>query len=157
MVRPSLFGLGALYFAGIAWAACDSAKLESTAKNWDFFVRTGDLSKFDNLNHYMAYKENDIQRNISKGVASEGLQVSANRVFYDTTWCRFFSEHVVTNPEYPYILNAQTSLIDNLVVEIDVLVTQEGDFFFNATPTRPSDTVRNGTSFRRTSAARGKS
>ena len=104
MVRLTSLGLGALCFAGAALAACDLATLVDTAEKWDFLMATGDHSYFDNLSYDLVYKENDKTASILQGLAAMGLYISANRTFYDTTLCKFITEHVVTNPEHTYVI-----------------------------------------------------
>jgi hypothetical protein len=134
MVLSILVGITVLLFSRPTIAACDLANLVETAAKWDFLLRTGDHSNFDNLSYDLIYKENDKPASILQGVAALGLQVSANRTYYDTTLCKFISEHVVTNPTYPYIIETQTYVVDGIVEQLDVVVTQEGDFQFkNAT------------------------
>ena len=133
MIRILPWGLGLLSFAGAAIAACDYANLAETAEKYDFLMSTGDHSLFDNLSYDLVYKENDKDASFLLGIAALGLYISANRTFYDTTLCKFITEHVVTNPEHPYIIQTQTYVKNGIVEVFDILVTDEGDFNFNAT------------------------
>jgi hypothetical protein len=53
---------------------------------------------------------------------------------YDTTQCKTFTEIIVTDPLHPYVIHTQMTL-DNEgdVILIDNLVTDKGDWAFNAT------------------------
>jgi len=136
MVRSTSLGLAALYFAGAALAVppCDPQKLVVLERAWNELIRTGELRRFNfAMGPDLVYKENDKTLDIRKGITSKALDVSANRAFYDTTLCKIFAEHVVTNPEHPYVINAQVYVVDGRVSELDVLVTDKGDFTFNAT------------------------
>lgn len=138
MIHLTQLNLGVLSLISTVLATCgtptcDLPTLQETALQWDQFITTGDLSTITNLSHNLTYLENDQPANIHQGFAAVGLTISANRTFYDTARCKFFSEHVITDPANPYVIATQAYISNNILETLDVLVTQPGDLFFNAT------------------------
>ncbi|KAF2199194.1 hypothetical protein GQ43DRAFT_442705 [Delitschia confertaspora ATCC 74209] len=132
MVRSNLLGLGFLSFAATTLAACGLINLEETADKYMYMMSSGDHSWFDNLSYELVYKENDKNASILFSVASMGLYITSNRTFYDATQCRIFTDFVVTNPEHPYVINTQLYVVDGIVETIDSVISQAGDYQFNA-------------------------
>jgi hypothetical protein len=135
MVPPLSFGLTALYLAGAALAVppCDPQKMVQIQSQWNILLRTGEVRNFFSKHPNFVYKQNDQIIDIRDGIIYKGLVVSANRAYYDSTLCKIWTEHVVTSPAHPYVINTQIYVVDGAAKEIDVLVTEEGDFSFNAT------------------------
>lgn len=134
MVPLLSIGFAAL-FTGAAWAVppCDPQKLVQIQSQWNILLRTGEIRNFFSKHPDFVYKQNDQITDIREGIISQALEVSANRAYYDSTLCKIWTEHVVTNPAHPYVINTQIYVVDGAAKEIDALVTDEGDFSFNAT------------------------
>jgi hypothetical protein len=108
--------------------------LQSVATQYVDLMATGQHDRFENLAYSMKYIENNKTANILNGAPAFGMYMDSNRSMYDTTQCKTFTEIIVTDPLHPYIIHTQMTL-DNEgdVVLIDSLVTDKGDWAFNAT------------------------
>jgi hypothetical protein len=60
------------------------------------------------------------------------LPVALSRSFLDTARCKTFSEVIVTEGGHPYVLGTRLTVKDGKITEIDSIVTDEGDWLFNA-------------------------
>ncbi|KAJ2922968.1 hypothetical protein H1R20_g14124, partial [Candolleomyces eurysporus] len=84
-----------------------------------------------------SYTENFRTVNIRTGLLSKALRVNHTRSIHDTTECATFTEYVVTDPSHPYVIGTQIRLTpDGQITQIDSIVTDAGDWLFNATGTQ---------------------
>jgi hypothetical protein len=125
--------LAAFAAASLAFE-CTRSHLQSVATQYVDLMATGQHDRFENLAYSMKYIENNKTANILNGAPAFGMYMDSNRSMYDTTQCKTFTEIIVTDPLHPYIIHTQMTL-DNEgdVVLIDSLVTDKGDWAFNAT------------------------
>ncbi|OCL05689.1 hypothetical protein AOQ84DRAFT_399423 [Glonium stellatum] len=120
--------------AASASAACSRDLLQSTADKYIFMQSTGQHGDFENLSYNLSYLENNKTSSILSGMPAFPLQIAHNRSIYDTTTCATFTELIVTNSDHPYVIGTQMYLdIDGNVYKMDSLVTDKGDWAFNAT------------------------
>jgi hypothetical protein len=108
--------------------------LQSVASQYVDLMATGQHDRFENLAYSMKYIENNKTANILNGTPAFGMVMDSNRSIYDTTQCKTFTEIIVTDPLHPYVIHTQMT-VDNEgdVVLIDSIVTDKGDWAFNAT------------------------
>lgn len=113
---------------------CTRAHLENIAEQYVGLMATGQHDRFENLAYKMIYKENNKTANILNGTPAFGMNINFTRSLYDTTQCKTFTEIIVTDPLHPYVIHTQMTL-DNEgnAILIDALVTDKGDWAFNAT------------------------
>ncbi|KAH8712259.1 hypothetical protein GQ44DRAFT_776128 [Phaeosphaeriaceae sp. PMI808] len=113
---------------------CTRSHLQSIANQYVELMATGQHDRFENLAYNMKYVENNKTSNILDGTPAFGMTIDATRSMYDTTQCKTFTEIIVTDPKHPYVIHTQMTL-DNQgdVVLIDSVVTDKGDWAFNAT------------------------
>jgi hypothetical protein len=116
---------------------CTRSHLQSVATQYVDLMATGQHDRFENLAYSMQYIENNKTSTILNGTPAFGMTMDANRSMYDTTQCKTFTEIIVTDSKHPYVIHTQMTL-DNEgnVVLIDSLVTDKGDWAFNATGTK---------------------
>lgn len=83
------------------------------------------------------YTENFRTVDIKTGILSKPLRLNHTRSIHDTTECATFTEYVVTDPSHPYVIGTQIRLTpDGQIKQIDSIVTDAGDWLFNATGTQ---------------------
>ncbi|KAI0160045.1 hypothetical protein GGR52DRAFT_175832 [Hypoxylon sp. FL1284] len=72
---------------------------------------------------------------MTTGVLSHPLNIAFNRSLLDTTACATYTEIVVTDASHPYVIGTQMRFADGKIANISSLVTDRGDWLFNATGT----------------------
>ena len=113
---------------------CTRPHLQSVATQYVDLMATGQHDRFEDLSYDMVYVENNKTANILNGTPAFGMVMDSNRSMYDTTQCKTFTEIIVTDPLHPYVIHTQMTLDkEGKVVLIDSLVTDKGDWAFNAT------------------------
>ncbi|KAF2846732.1 hypothetical protein T440DRAFT_222548 [Plenodomus tracheiphilus IPT5] len=113
---------------------CTRTYLSETMARYVDLIATGQHDRFENLAYNMIYLENNKTASILQGPSAYGLTIAANRSILDTTQCKTFTELIVTDPKHPYVIHTQMSLDDEGNVNlIDSLITDNGDWAFNAT------------------------
>jgi hypothetical protein len=125
--------LAALASATMAFE-CTRPHLQSVASQYVDMMATGQHDRFENLAYKMVYVENNKTASILNSTPAFGMAIDTTRSMYDTTQCKTFTEIIVTDPKHPYVIHTQMTL-DNEgnVILIDSLVTDKGDWAFNAT------------------------
>jgi hypothetical protein len=80
----------------------------------------------------LAYIENMQVVDIKAGVIQKALKIDFHRTLIDTATCQTFTEVVVTDKSHPYVLGTRLRVNHDKIVEIESMVTQQGDWLFNA-------------------------
>lgn len=80
----------------------------------------------------LAYIENMQEVDIKSGVIQKPLKIDFHRMLVDPATCQTFTEIIVTDPSHPYVLGTRLRINHDKIVEIEMLVTQKGDWLFNA-------------------------
>ncbi|KAI2608918.1 uncharacterized protein GGS25DRAFT_492137 [Hypoxylon fragiforme] len=83
----------------------------------------------------VAYLEAFKTANRATGILSQPLKIDFNRSLHDTTACATYTEIVVTDAAHPYVIGTQMRFVDGKIANISSLVTDKGDWLFNATGT----------------------
>jgi len=78
------------------------------------------------------YLENMSEVAADKGMWNTALPIAFSRSFLDQDRCRTFSEVIVTGGGHPYVIGTRLSVDDGKVTGIDSLVSDKGDWLFNA-------------------------
>jgi hypothetical protein len=113
---------------------CTRSHLQSVATQYVGMMATGQHDRFENLSYDMVYVENNATASILNGTPAFGMVMDSNRSMYDTAQCKTFTEIIVTDPLHPYVIHTQMSLdAEGNVDLIDSVVTDKGDWAFNAT------------------------
>jgi hypothetical protein len=113
---------------------CTRSHLQSVATQYVGMMATGQHDRFENLSYDMIYVENNTTASILNGTPAFGMAMDSNHSMYDTTQCKTFTEIIVTDLLHPYVIHTQMSLdAEGNVNLIDSLVTDKGDWTFNAT------------------------
>jgi len=114
-----------------AQAECTRPMLQAAADSYIAAQTAGDMSKMS-LAPKAKFFENMKEITKEKGLWNTALPIALHRSIYDTGRCMTFSEVIVTEGGHPYVLGTRLKLKDGMVAEIDSLVTDQGDWLFNA-------------------------
>jgi hypothetical protein len=114
-----------------AQAGCTRSMLQAAADSYISAQTAGDLSKMS-LAPKVKYLENMKETTQDKGLWNTALPIAFHRSIYDAGRCMTFSEVIVTEGGHPYVLGTRLKINDGKVSEIDSLVTDQGDWLFNA-------------------------
>ncbi|KAI2777988.1 hypothetical protein F4815DRAFT_257568 [Daldinia loculata] len=133
MLRLTFAALGLLAAQAVAQctredliAATDSLLAAQTAGTPDTVAPLADT-----VVYLEAFKTADIKT----GILSHPLNIDFNRSLHDTTQCATYTEIVVTDKAHPYVIGTQLRFADGKIANISSLVTDQGDWLFNATGT----------------------
>ncbi|KAK2800354.1 hypothetical protein FQN50_008170 [Emmonsiellopsis sp. PD_5] len=85
----------------------------------------------DTIEHTKNFKPVDI----ATGVLATALKIDNSRSLLDTTSCATYTELIITDPSHPYVISAQMRFTDNQITQIDRIITDEGDWLFDAAGT----------------------
>lgn len=80
----------------------------------------------------LAYVENMQEVDIKSGVIQKALKIDFHRTLIDPATCQTFTEIIVTDPSHPYVIGTRLRINHDKIAEIEMLVTQKGDWLFNA-------------------------
>lgn len=114
-----------------AQPACTRSALQAAADSYLAAQRSGDISKMA-LAPDAKFLENMAETNKEAGLWNTALPIALSRSFLDTTRCRTFSEVIVTEGNHQYVLGTRLYVADGRITRIDSLVTDKGDWLFNA-------------------------
>lgn len=123
-----------------ASAACDRATLQNVTNSYIAAQTSGSLNPIAGLINGTNYRENFKAATISSGILSQAMKIDHNRTTLDTTQCASYAELIVANSAHPYVIGTQLYLSNSTTVpqtisKIDTIVTDQGDWLFNATGT----------------------
>jgi hypothetical protein len=110
---------------------CDRAMLVEATKSYIAAQEAGSLSKMA-LASDAKFKENMSEVTKDKGLWNTPLPVAFHRSIYDVPRCKTFTEVIVTEGGHPYVLGTRLTVDKGKITEIDSLVTDKGDWLFNA-------------------------
>ena len=117
--------------AGFAQVACTRDGLQAAADLYLAAQGKGDPSGMP-LAQGLAYMENQQVADIKSGVIQKPLKIDFHRTLIDPTTCQTFTEIIVTDKSHPYVLGTRLRVNHDKIIEIESMVTQEGDWLFNA-------------------------
>ena len=117
--------------AGFAQAGCTRDGLQAATDLYIAAQTKGDPSGMP-LAQGLAYMENQQVADIKSGVIQKPLKIDFHRTLIDSTTCQTFTEVIVTDKSHPYVVGTRLRVNHDKIVEIESMVTQEGDWLFNA-------------------------
>ena len=115
----------------IVRAQCTRATLQAATDSYIAAQKSGDASKMA-LDPKAKFIENMSDIAKEKGLWNTALPIALHRSIYDVARCKTFSEVIITEGGHPYVLGTRLTVKDGKVTEIDSLVTDQGDWLFNA-------------------------
>lgn len=117
--------------AGFAQISCTRDGLQAATNLYLAAQTKGDPSGLP-LAQGLAYMENQQLADIKTGVIQKPVKMDFHRTLIDTATCQSFTEIIVTDKAHPYVLGTRLRVNHDKIVEIESMVTQEGDWLFNA-------------------------
>jgi len=117
--------------AGFAQVACTRDGLEAANKLYLAAQAKGDPSSMP-LAKGLAYIENMKIVDMQSGVIQKPLKIDFDRTLIDPATCQTFTEVIVTDKSHPYVIGTRLRVNHDKIAEIESLVTQQGDWLFNA-------------------------
>lgn len=129
------FSIACLLFAvagaAHAQATCSRADLTAATDAYLAAQRAGDASKMA-LADDARLLENMMPVGRGEGLWNTALPIALSRSFHDSTRCKTFTEIVVTEGDHQYVIGTRLYVDDGKITRVDSLVTDEGDWLFNA-------------------------
>jgi hypothetical protein len=117
--------------ASFAQVACTRDGLQAATDLYVAAQSKGDPSGMP-LANGLGYIENMQVIDIKSGVIQKPLKIDFHRTLIDPATCQTFTEVIVTDKSHPYVLGTRLRVNHDKIVEIESLVTQQGDWLFNA-------------------------
>ena len=117
--------------AGFAQVGCTRDGLQAATDLYLAAQTKGDPSGMP-LAKGLAYIENMQIVDIKSGVIQKPVKMDFHRTLIDTATCQTFTEVIVTDKTHPYVLGTRLRVNHDKIVEIESMVTQQGDWLFNA-------------------------
>lgn len=110
---------------------CTRQSLQTAVDSYLSAQKTGDRNKMA-LTDKVKYLENMSEVAADKGLWNTALPIAFSRSFLDKDRCRTFSEVIVTEGGHPYVIGTRLSVDSGKITGIDSLVSDKGDWLFNA-------------------------
>ncbi len=114
-------------------AVCTRGELQAAVDSYVAAQKSGDVSKLAFADK-VVFKENmaTSPRATAFGLWNTALPVALSRSFLDVTRCKTFTEVIVTQGDHPYVIGTRLYVDNRKITRIDSLVTDKGDWLFNA-------------------------
>ncbi|RDL33868.1 Uncharacterized protein BP5553_08236 [Venustampulla echinocandica] len=119
--------------AATASAECSRAMLKDATDQYVAAQSNGHRSEITALASNLTYTENEKPVDITKGVLVQPLKLDHNRSIHDTTECATFTELIVATSDHQYVIGTRMLFTDSKITTIESIVTDKGDWAFNAT------------------------
>ena len=136
-MRKYLLAAALLFAAAPAFAQgaqCTRAQLQDAADRYVAGQIAGDATKLP-LGGWTQYIEQSELASMNTDLLGKPLKIDFHRSLLDPAGCATFTEFVVTDPAHPYVVGTRLQLRGDSVNEIEVVVTDAGDWLFNAANT----------------------
>jgi hypothetical protein len=117
--------------ASFAQIACTRDGLQAATDLYLAAQGKGDPSGLP-LAKGLAYIENLQGVDIGSGVIQKPMKIDFHRTLIDAAACQTFTEVIVTDKSHPYVIGTRLRINHDKIAEIESLVTQQGDWLFNA-------------------------
>ncbi len=110
---------------------CTRASLQTAVDSYLAAQKAGDAKKIAFADK-AKYLENMADVEPAKGLWNTAVPVTFQRSFLDSKRCKTFTEIVATEGSHQYVIGTRLYVDDGKVTRIDSLVTDKGDWLFNA-------------------------
>lgn len=131
---PQIVVAAGLLAAG-ASAACERALLESVTTAYVQAQTAGVFTTFTTgfASPSLNYTENEVPVDVAKGILTYSLTIDSSRSIHDTEGCATFTEIIAASDPHPYVIGTRMELLAGKVALVESIVTDAGDWAFNAT------------------------
>ena len=120
------------YVALVDKPTCTRAELVTAADAYVAAQKKGDITGMP-LDAKARFVENMSDVAKDKGLWNTALKIDQARSVHDTRRCKSFVEVIVTDAGHPYVIGTRLYLDKGKILRVDSLVTDKGDWLFNAT------------------------
>ncbi len=110
---------------------CTRASLQAAVDSYIQAQKSGDAGKMAFADK-ARYLQDMSEVEPARGLWNTALPIAFTRSFLDDKRCRTFSEVIVTAGAHPYVIGTRLYVDDGKITRIDSLVTEKGDWLFNA-------------------------
>ena len=110
---------------------CTRASLRAAVDGYLEAQKSGDAKKIAFADK-VTYLQDMSAVEPDKGLWNTALPIAFSRSFLDDRRCKTFSEVIVTAGDHPYVIGTRLYVDSGKVTRIDSLVTEKGDWLFNA-------------------------
>lgn len=110
---------------------CTREELKAATSAYVEAQRTGTLARLA-VHERARLMENMADVAPGGGLWTTALPIDTTLSFHDTTRCKTFTEITVTAGDHPYVIGTRLYLHEGRIIRIDSLVTDRGDWLFNA-------------------------
>jgi hypothetical protein len=117
--------------ATFAQVACTRDGLQVATNLYITAQGKGDPSGLPLANGF-AYIENMQVVDIKSGVIQKPMEIDFHRTLIDPATCQTFTEVIVTDKTNPHVLGTRLRVNHDKIVEIESMITHQGDWLFNA-------------------------
>ncbi len=122
--------------------ACSRAELQQSADDYIAAQTAGEPAKM-HFTLWVSYTEQLEEASMMSGFASKPQKIDFHRAFIDAPNCQVFIEEMITDPAHPYVVGVALRARGGQVNGIDMLITDKGDWLFNAANTLKYDQAEN--------------
>lgn len=135
MKRSSIIVAVGISLLSPATAQCTLEFLKNITSQYVTAQSSGQTSEFTtHLSPTLNYTENNSPVDIqTSSILLQPLALDHNRSTHDTTACSTFTELIAANIPHPYVIGTRILLTDQKITTIESIVTDKGDWAFNAT------------------------
>jgi hypothetical protein len=112
-------------------SVCARADLQAAVDSYVEAQSSGDVSKLA-LADDVVFRENMSEVGKGDGLWNTALPIALSRSFLDSTRCKTFTEVIVTEGDHQYVVGTRLFVDGGKITRVDSLVTDEGDWLFNA-------------------------
>jgi hypothetical protein len=110
---------------------CTRASLQAAVESYLAAQQAGDRTKMAFADK-AKYLENMSEVAPEKGLWNTALPIALSRSFLDKDRCKTFTEVIVTEGSHQYVIGTRLYVDNDKITRIDSLVTDKGDWLFNA-------------------------
>jgi hypothetical protein len=110
---------------------CSRQSLQAATDSYLAAQKSGDRTKMAFADK-VKYLENMNPVTADKGLWNTALPIAFSRSFLDKDRCKTFSEVIVTEGSHQYVIGTRLSVDNGRITAIDSLVSDKGDWLFNA-------------------------
>ncbi|KAF2685202.1 hypothetical protein K458DRAFT_450090 [Lentithecium fluviatile CBS 122367] len=114
-------------------AVCDRTFLSDAAGSYLSAQTKGLPSEIEILSTNATYTEQFKPKALNSSILTVPLNITSARSFHDTVLCTSFTQIIVLDPKHPYVIGTRMEGDGLNITKIETLVTDEGDWLFNAT------------------------
>ncbi|KAI0423682.1 hypothetical protein F5Y09DRAFT_354989 [Xylaria sp. FL1042] len=127
--------MGVLSFAALASAACTREFLKNATDQYLAAQTKGSSSDLASLTaSNITYTENEVKMSLDRSVLTEPIKMDHNRSIFDTSQCTSFTEIIAATNIHQYVIGTRMEFNANsMISKIESIVTDRGDWAFNAT------------------------